>query len=276
MMDNVLEQIAHQIPVQQEPGDYVEDGLLYCGRCHTKKQVKVEIPWRGTSRVFSCMCQCQSARAEQEQNDFMQTQQFRHKQQQLPQGVPAAVLKQCHFSAADGSNEKAMTILQRYVQKFEQVQQKCLGLLLWGPASSGKTFAAACVTNGLLAQRHTVLMTSFSRLVQELNNYKIDSNQYLRYLLSYDLLIIDDLALLRLADPLLEKFYQVIDERNKIGRPVVITTTVTPENLVQTTGNWKRICNRLHTMCVPLQFQEENRRITMHQHKLEWAKKELL
>ena len=42
----LLEQIECRVAVQREAGDYLQDGLLYCGKCHTAKQVLVEIPWQ--------------------------------------------------------------------------------------------------------------------------------------------------------------------------------------------------------------------------------------
>ena len=41
---NMLEELAKQ-GFKINEGDYIgEDGLLYCGKCHTKKQVRIKLP----------------------------------------------------------------------------------------------------------------------------------------------------------------------------------------------------------------------------------------
>ena len=43
--------------IRADKGDYVgEDGLLYCGKCHTPKQCRVEL--FGEIRTPMCLCQC--------------------------------------------------------------------------------------------------------------------------------------------------------------------------------------------------------------------------
>ena len=47
-------------------GDYIgDDGLLYCGKCHTKKQTRVTI--LGKERTPFCICQCEAEKREQEE-----------------------------------------------------------------------------------------------------------------------------------------------------------------------------------------------------------------
>lgn len=40
----------------EEPGDYRENGLLYCGKCHTQKQCRVNL--MGHEDIVSCLCKC--------------------------------------------------------------------------------------------------------------------------------------------------------------------------------------------------------------------------
>ena len=48
---------------KEEPGDYVsEDGLLYCGKCHTPKQARLSFnPLTGerSETIVRAACQCQ-------------------------------------------------------------------------------------------------------------------------------------------------------------------------------------------------------------------------
>ena len=51
--------------VKANDGDYYKDGLLYCGKCHTKKQVRLEIS--GKVRTPACLCKCEAEKREAEE-----------------------------------------------------------------------------------------------------------------------------------------------------------------------------------------------------------------
>ena len=53
-------------------GDYIgDDGLWYCGKCHTKKQTEVVLPW-GIKRPM-CLCKCEMERVAREDNCLLYT-----------------------------------------------------------------------------------------------------------------------------------------------------------------------------------------------------------
>ena len=48
--------------------DYMgSDGLLYCGKCHTKKQTRVS--WMGKDMIVSCLCKCETEKREKEEQE---------------------------------------------------------------------------------------------------------------------------------------------------------------------------------------------------------------
>lgn len=49
-----------------ENGDYIgDDGLLYCGKCHTRRQFKMK--WLdGQDRVFPVPCKCREEEAQRQ------------------------------------------------------------------------------------------------------------------------------------------------------------------------------------------------------------------
>ena len=55
---------ASEKQIRAEQGDYIVDGLLYCGKCHTPKQVRVVI--LGFERTPMCLCKCAAERKQQE------------------------------------------------------------------------------------------------------------------------------------------------------------------------------------------------------------------
>ena len=61
--DGILNRLA---VTHREPEDYTgEDGLLYCGKCHTPKQFRMTAPPM-EGRILPCPCQCEKERQEQE------------------------------------------------------------------------------------------------------------------------------------------------------------------------------------------------------------------
>ena len=61
--DNIVKRMT---VTRLEPGDYTgEDGLLYCGKCHTPKQFRMEKPPL-EGRPLPCPCQCEQERIDRE------------------------------------------------------------------------------------------------------------------------------------------------------------------------------------------------------------------
>ena len=77
-----------------------------------------------------------------------------------------------------------------------------------GPVGTGKSFFAGCIANALLEQGERVMMTNFSRILNEITSYQADKNQIIQNLVDYPLLIIDDLGIERNSEFALE---QVLD-----------------------------------------------------------------
>ena len=46
------------------PGDYIQDGLLHCGACHSRKETFVEL--FGLQRKVACLCRCQSEKVQRQ------------------------------------------------------------------------------------------------------------------------------------------------------------------------------------------------------------------
>lgn len=110
---------------------------------------------------------------------------------------------------------------------------------------------AACIANALIEQNVSVRMTNFSSILNDLFS-ESDKNKYLDRLNDHNLLIIDDLGIERGTEYALEQVYNIIDTRYKSGRPLIITTNLTLEELNYPTDvQHKRIYDRVLGMCVP-------------------------
>ena len=86
---------------------------------------------------------------------------------------------------------------------------------------------AACIANALLEQGIPVLMTNFSKILNQMGAmYSEERYRYIASFSNYSLLILDDLGIERSTEYALEQVYAVIDERYKSGLPVIITTNL--------------------------------------------------
>ena len=173
----------------------------------------------------------------------------------------------------DNGKNPVMKVARDYVSKWSDFASKNAGLVLWGDVGTGKTFFAACIANALVEQNVSVKMTNFSTILNDLFA-ESDKNKYLDRLSDHSLLIIDDLGIERGTEYALEQVYNVIDTRYKSGKPLIITTNLTLDELKAPTDiPHKRIYDRVLGMCVPVMFNGVNFRKEEAAAKMEAAKK---
>ena len=173
----------------------------------------------------------------------------------------------------DNGKNPIMWMAKDYVSKWSDALSDNMGLVLWGDVGTGKTFFAACIANALVEQNVSVKMTNFSTILNDLFT-ESDKNKYLNRLNDHSLLIIDDLGIERGTEYALEQVYNVIDTRYKSGKPLIITTNLTLDELKYPTDiPHKRIYDRVLGMCVPVMFNEKNFRKEEAAAKMEAAKK---
>lgn len=99
-------------------------------------------------------------------------------------------------------------------------------------------------------------MTSFVRILQEMQGFDKDRAAYYENLLnSVSLLIIDDLGAERNTDYALEKVYGIIDNRYRAKKPLILTTNLTLAQMQAANDiRYERIYDRVFEMCYPLEF----------------------
>ena len=173
----------------------------------------------------------------------------------------------------DNGKNPIMWMARDYVDKWSDALSDNMGLVLWGDVGTGKTFFAACIANALVEQNVSVKMTNFSTILNDLFA-ESDKNKYLNLLNDHSLLIIDDLGIERGTEYALEQVYNVIDTRYKSGKPLIVTTNLTLDELKAPTDiPHKRIYDRVLGMCVPVMFNGVNFRKEEAAAKMEAAKK---
>jgi DNA replication protein DnaC len=127
------------------------------------------------------------------------------------------------------------------------------GLWFHGPRGTGKTTLAMLISQHALRAHRSVAIYTAPRLLAAIRNtYEDDSAQSYDQLMSrlraVELLHIEDLAVARTTDWVLEQFYTVVNDRYQDERAILFTADVdSPENLAEHVG--ARTYSRLMEMC---------------------------
>lgn len=264
MFEQVIEGLAVKAAQANPPkaGDYMKDGLLYCGKCNTPKQCRVQNPFEaGRIDVRSCICKCKAEEIKAKEDAARQAELDARIRDMRRIGFPDDDMQNWTFSRDDGTNEKVSRVMHNYVDKFEQMKKDGKGLLLYGTVGTGKTFASACVANALIDKGYPCLMTNFARLRNTLMGMYDGKQKYIDGLNRFDLLIIDDLGSEADTEFMGEVVQNIIDSRYRAGLPLIITTNLTGQELKHPTDIRKqRIYSRLLEMCLPLEVAGQDRR----------------
>ena len=273
---NTMYDFLDRIQVQKEPGpeQYLgEDGLIYCGKCHTPVQCR--ITFEGRERIMPCICKCQKEERERQEQRMKEEEQLLYVRRLKAAGIQERHLQDWTFASA--TDTPSVQMAKRYTENWKKVKAENLGLLLWGDVGTGKSFLAACIANELLEKGVPVLMTNFSKILNQMG--AMYSDERYRYIASFNrfsLLIIDDLGIERNTEYALEQVYAVVDERYKAGLPLIITTNLTisqlrnPEDVAHA-----RIYSRILEMCTPVHVPGLDRRTAIGKSKQELVKEVL-
>ena len=263
MKTSIIEGIAkaseNTIPVND--GDYIDsEGLLCCGKCHTRKETIIVLA-NGKQLKPRCVCKCEQERM-QEEEDNRKAKELADKVKELRKmGFPDAEMSRFTFENDDRSNEYISDVAKRYADNFTTMYSKHKGLLLFGTVGTGKTYIAACIAYALIDRGYTCLVTNFARLTNTINGMYDGKQEYIDGLDRFSLLVIDDLASERDTEYMNEIVTNIIDARYRSGKPMIVTTNLTSEELKNPRDVRKqRIYSRLMEMCIPLEVKGTDRR----------------
>ena len=245
--------------IKTADGDYIKDGLLYCGKCHTPKQCKVT----AFEKTFypKCLCQCEiereaKAKEEAEKRDLLDRIQRYRKM-----GFPESDMAHWTFDNDDQSRPKLTEMAKRYVNNFDNFYKEGKGLLLYGDVGTGKTYIACMIANALIDKGYPVLVTNFARILNTLQG-TFERQEYLDSLNQFKLLVIDDLGVERDTGFAKEQVFNIIDSRYRAGKPMIITTNLSMQKLATESDlSDKRVYDRIIERCFPIEVSGESRRV---------------
>ena len=244
------------------PDDYInpDDGLKYCGKCHTPKEAYFPEPYRKNGldkHPIACKCAAEErARHEAKQRELERLNRIAMLRSEAFRDIPAAGWRFKNVGIMTPQLAKA----RAYSENWDEFRREGTGLLLFGDVGAGKSYAAGCIANALIEKMVSVLFVGLSDVVNRMQgNFGADRDVYLKMLMRPELLILDDLGAERSTSFGKERVFEVVNKRLLSGKPMIVTTNI-PLSVMQKASalDERRIYDRVLEVCVPIQFNGEN------------------
>lgn len=247
-----LEQMAHA-PRRRE-GDIMLDGLVYCGVCGEKRQAVID--WmpdadgKPRKRIVPVLCKCeQQDYDEQKAKDRREQFMFNLKSARDHFGIQPRNVDKQTFDNDDSASHPISRTCREYVEKWPDMRENNMGMLLYGNKGTGKSFYAACIVNALAERQVPTAMTT-TALLMSIMQGTWDKASVIDNLNRFSLLVLDDLGAERDTAYGSEIMYNVIDGRYRAKKPLIVTTNLDLADMANETDIWRsRIYDRVLEMC---------------------------
>lgn len=237
-------------------GEYERDGVWYCGVCN--HPVSKDMTNTIFGRIVRLSCECKNNKAEGEH--CQETEDKRERAFEKKRSKRFGFT----FSNDDRRNPAASDIMKAYCENFGEHKKKGDGIILHSNQNgSGKTFLACSVANDLIDRGYNVLVTDFLTLRDKLWDPKsfkfVSKPDFLQSLLSYDLIVIDDLGVEQSTEFMTEVEWRIIEYLTDGLVPLILTTNYTLSELRSDDNREKRrIFDRILGCCALLSVDQPN------------------
>lgn len=275
-MDPLLLRSEEALQKNKKPNDFMKDGILYCGDCKTPKSV-LRATSDGVQHLVGFPCECTRKKEQEAAERELELARIAAESKFKANFMGEDVLANCVFEKwkvlndASGTPNTGLQLKNRlmsYVNHFDEILRIHRGLYLYGSIGVGKTFAAACIANELSRKHYRCIVTNFNRIVNSVWTRE-HRQEILDDLNSYDLLVIDDLGTEFDTKFIQSLVYEIIDNRYRMGLPLVITSNISYNSLEKTKSEFlRRAYSRIMEMCHPIEVVGINRRKFLAEEKV--------
>ncbi len=242
-----------------EEGDYKKDGLIYCGKCNTPRQMPFE--YEGNIIPLNINCRCREEESERKKRNTEKQMRLQQIEKTRALCIDEAAYLNMRFEKDDGHNKPITELCKRYVDGFAEARDNNVGLLFSGDVGGGKTFYACCIANALIDRGYKVIVSHLSSLIDKMQqDFGNNRDNVLNRVRNCDLLVLDDFGAERSTDYAMERIFKIVNTRILTNKPMLITTNLTPEELAKPADLWqRRIYDRLKN-CLIVPVRGESRR----------------
>lgn len=247
LLNGLSERVGSACPVNGN--DYLgDDGLIYCGVCHTQKQVRVKSPLV-PSGIVNCACKCYQEQAEKnkQEREFLKRAELARLLKR--QGIQDSAYSKFTFEADNGSAPSAISAARWYADNFSRMRNENKGLMFMGGVGTGKTFAACCIANSVADSGYSIQVSTAVDLVRTVGDFS-KADDVFSHIQSVDLFVIDDFGTSSTTGHALSLLFQIIDCRYRANLPLIITTNLTVNDFNNPKSReLERIYDRVKVMC---------------------------
>ncbi len=134
-----------------------------------------------------------------------------------------------NYIANTAEQNHAKMFAQNYIDSFHMNNGS--GFIFSGQPGTGKNHLAAAICNELMDSKHSCMIITVTELMQKLRNcYQSGSenteDKFIRSMISFDLLILDEIGLQRGSDAEKLALNQIVDQRISRFKPIGMLTNL--------------------------------------------------
>ena len=246
---------------EEQEGDYYENGILHCGKCHEAKRMTIHND-EGGYKDFQVGTPCKCKREEIQASEQAKKREEReNKIEKLKMNSGIRVKEQnLHFSnlTTTPDNKSIITKCGNYVTKFPKFYKTGQGLLFYGDIGTGKTYMAKVIVNSIIEKYCTpAVIVSLIDVIQTFQNgNEVEIMKLEWQLRQATLLVVDDLGTERTTDFAFEKIYKILNDRYEYHKPMICTTNMTLQAMRECEDvKYARLFDRILEKCYPIAFK---------------------